>query len=539
MSKGHKNLETDKNTDYHFEYFMNNEKINEEAKEALNKSATKNLSVTKPQPSLHKTVSSIIEAELPTVSPESAEVSFQFNDKADSPPLKKSPYGKKIESLTKPKILTEKPKLLTEKPRLLTEKPKLNTEKPKVFTEKWKPSVVVPKQVETNEEKRARSREAYSNLQSLVEKYNVKLSKPFTVNDDPDEMEAEYKMHKDRRAKNNQVKFYKQILLNIVCGIEIVNDKYNPFEFKIKDWSKQIASDMDDYTEVLEELYEKYRDKGGKMAPEMRLLFMIIMSGVTFHLSQTLFGAGGLGETVTRNPNIISKIMGGLMKGNNAMFTDKPVTEAGNPPNNEAILDKIRKSQAKTTTELPMVDSHKIKLEKNLQEMQSKLEAMELNHQKELDALKKSPKNTSTVYNIPIGSTLRQSVPTNTIPIITPETIPNPIVAHPPVQFINDHLLAEPIDLERINTNLKLLTNPKVTTVVVQSPSKETFDTILDSLADSTVSEIDDFASSPARSITHPDIKKKTYSLKSPVSSKKISDSVSRLAKKTENIIKL
>ena len=33
------------------------------------------------------------------------------------------------------------------------------------------------------------------------------------------------------------------------------------FEFKLKDWSKTVAADMDDYTEVLEEIYEKYKDR--------------------------------------------------------------------------------------------------------------------------------------------------------------------------------------------------------------------------------------------------------------------------------------
>ncbi len=72
---------------------------------------------------------------------------------------------------------------------------------------------------------------------------------------------------------------------------------------------------MDDYTEVLEELYEKYKDRGGKMAPEIRLLFMIIMSGVTFHLIQTLFGSAGLGNTLQNNPNMLNKLLGSLMNG--------------------------------------------------------------------------------------------------------------------------------------------------------------------------------------------------------------------------------
>ena len=195
-----------------------------------------------------------------------------------------------------------------------------------------------------SDDQRTRAREAYSKLQDIVDKQQVKLSREFTVDDDPEEMEAEYAMHKERRNKANQVKFYKQILLNIVCGIEFLNDKYDPFEFKLKDWSKQIAADMDDYTEVIEELYEKYKDKGGKMAPEIRLLFMIIMSGVTYHLSQALFGAGGLGNTIKNNPNILNKLLGGLMKPNTNTNTNNGTnTERPSAPTDKNILDAVRR----------------------------------------------------------------------------------------------------------------------------------------------------------------------------------------------------
>ncbi len=63
----------------------------------------------------------------------------------------------------------------------------------------------IEKYNETPEERRARSRENYMKLQDLVERYNVKLTRYFSIDDDPDEMEAEYQLHKDRRHKNNQV----------------------------------------------------------------------------------------------------------------------------------------------------------------------------------------------------------------------------------------------------------------------------------------------------------------------------------------------
>lgn len=332
-----KKLVTDKNTDFLFDYFMNEEKFNEQLRGEWDEKIEKNLEKAR-EPKLNNhivtdrntvknRVSSDIPVELPSIS-QSGDRDVEFNDDITENSIRsddenftrddridenslglssaKSPYYQKINAIPNGAANnigmnnagTQNREFISERP-LLGDKLIGNLEK---FAE-------------TPEEKRARQRDAYSQLQDLVQKYNVKLTRHFNIDDEPDEMEEEVKMHKDRRHKSNQVKFYKQMLLNIVCGVEFINDKYNPFEFKMKDWSKQIAGDMDDYTEVLEEIYEKYRDKGGKMAPEIRLLFMIIMSGVTYHLSNTLFGSGGLDTTIQNNPNLLNKFLGGMMKG--------------------------------------------------------------------------------------------------------------------------------------------------------------------------------------------------------------------------------
>ena len=349
-----KKLVTDKHTDYLFDYFMHEGKFNEQMRPIWDEEMEKKIEGHR-QPNFDTRIStdkndkkislSSDSKELPSISNSSDSRDVDFNSASDSitdtsdqsSVRARSPYGQKInptnygpqsnyglQSNSRPnnQIAVAQP-LLGEK--LVND---------------------VEKYVETKEERRARARDAYSNLQDLVERYGVKLSRHFSIDDDPDEMEAEYTMHKERRNKTNQVKFYKQILLNIVCGAEFLNEKYNPFEFKLKDWSKQVAADMDDYTEVLEELYEKYKDRGGKMAPEIRLLFMIIMSGVTFHLSQALFGSGGLDKTLQNNPNILNKMLGGLMGGGGLKGLtggNQEPAEANAPNNNDDILAKIRK----------------------------------------------------------------------------------------------------------------------------------------------------------------------------------------------------
>ena len=41
-----------------------------------------------------------------------------------------------------------------------------------------------------------------------------------------------------------------------------LNDKYDPFNFKLSGWSEHMSVEVDSYDDVLEELYEKYMKSG-------------------------------------------------------------------------------------------------------------------------------------------------------------------------------------------------------------------------------------------------------------------------------------
>lgn len=359
-----KKFSTDKQTDYLFEYFINEDKFDEQLRgqwdEELEKKIGKKMDTqnfkldsrittekksSKKEDSISISSSSEKEVELPSHTIEESTNSEKPEAEFDEDETEESTSKSEASQSSTKSIYSQK---FEEKPnadRKASDRPLLGD---KLIEN-------VEKYVETAEERRARQREAYGLLQDLVERYHVKLSRPYTIDSDPDEMEAEYKMHKERRHKSNQVRFYKNVLINIVCGIEFLNDKYDPFSFKLRDWSKQVAADMDDYTEVLEELYEKYKDRGGKMAPEIRLLFMIIMSGVTYHLSQAMFGSSGIGEAVKNNPNILKNLLGGLMRGSG---NQEGEVAGALPPDNRALLSAIKKhnqskSETSSTAELP------------------------------------------------------------------------------------------------------------------------------------------------------------------------------------------
>ena len=347
---------TDKQTDYLFAYFINENKFNEQLRGEWDDEMEKKLANQIPkiiEPVPPRVTEKKNESESKTNHSGSHRSNVEFNSESSSSSdavSVKSPYSQKIEkTVAKPFVPI---KIATVK------EPVLNNYPPQVPA-----PVVMPKLMETPEERRARAREKHAQLEDIVEKHNVKLSKKYTIDDDPDDMEAEYEIHKERRNRNNQVKFYKQILLNIICGVEFVNDKYNPFDFKLTDWSKQIATDLDDYTEVLEEIYEKYKSKGGKLAPELRLLFMIIMSGITFHLSKILFGAEGLKNLTSKNPNILNSLLNGLMKGGTKADSEPVV------PTHKKLLETIREQKKKGQTETNPDATETLEHEKKLLEI--------------------------------------------------------------------------------------------------------------------------------------------------------------------------
>jgi hypothetical protein len=78
------------------------------------------------------------------------------------------------------------------------------------------------------------------------------------------------------------------MMMGVVTGLELMNNKFNPFDWQLDGWSESVHENVDDYDEVFEELYDKYKGKGN-MPPEARLLFMMVGSGFMFHMSNSFF----------------------------------------------------------------------------------------------------------------------------------------------------------------------------------------------------------------------------------------------------------
>lgn len=133
----------------------------------------------------------------------------------------------------------------------------------------------------------------------------VKLSQNYNLQSDYKMMRYEYELHKGIRAKHNAVQWMSSMMLNGAYGLEMLNESYNPFNFKLKGWAEQMNSNITNYYDVLGELYEKYNKPGKGMAPEFKLLLMLTGGALQFHFTQTYMGQS---ISLNKNPELTEQL---------------------------------------------------------------------------------------------------------------------------------------------------------------------------------------------------------------------------------------
>ena len=135
------------------------------------------------------------------------------------------------------------------------------------------------------------------------------LTKEYDFNSSIEEMDYEYTLLKSFVDKRNSVKIFKSGLLQTVSIIEFLNDKYDPFEFHLQGWGEHMSVEVDSYDDVFEDLYEKYKGSGKGMPPEVKLLLLLTASAGAFHFSKTQTSIPGLEQTLSKNPDLVSKLL--------------------------------------------------------------------------------------------------------------------------------------------------------------------------------------------------------------------------------------
>tara|TARA_A100001015_G_scaffold282183_1_gene346185 strand:- start:755 stop:2095 length:1341 start_codon:yes stop_codon:yes gene_type:complete len=184
------------------------------------------------------------------------------------------------------------------------------------------PTLNVPKKkVQTKEEQLREKFEILRKLEAL-EKKGIRLSKKYGMESSLDEMKGEYEMVKKDMEKKNSVKFQGKMLMACITGLEFLNNKFDPFDIKLDGWAEAINENIDEYDDVFSELHEKYASKA-KMAPEIKLLFMLGGSAAMLHMTNTMFKSSmpGMDDIMRQNPELMHQFTQAAV---NTMSNDNP-----------------------------------------------------------------------------------------------------------------------------------------------------------------------------------------------------------------------
>ena len=144
---------------------------------------------------------------------------------------------------------------------------------------------------------------------SEIKSKGYDLSKKYDFNSSIDEMEYEYELLKSFANKRNGIKLYRNIILNSTSAIEFLNDKYDPFDFKLSGWSEHMSVEVDSYDDVLEELYEKYKGKGSNMPAEVKLILLMVTSASAFHFTKSYAQNSVIETALKNNPGMIASML--------------------------------------------------------------------------------------------------------------------------------------------------------------------------------------------------------------------------------------
>jgi len=123
------------------------------------------------------------------------------------------------------------------------------------------------------------------------------------------DIKAEHDKLTDSRNLEASIRFQRNALMTFVTGVEMVNDKFGnrlPVKPRLKGWSESVHTNVEDFDEIFEELYDMYKDTA-KMHPMVRLVGTLGVSATMYHLTNSMAersGIPGMADLLNENPEL-------------------------------------------------------------------------------------------------------------------------------------------------------------------------------------------------------------------------------------------
>ncbi len=159
-----------------------------------------------------------------------------------------------------------------------------------------------------SKEETLREKLKYLRKLEALERKGAELTKKYTMESPLMEMQGEYEMIMEEKARQNSVKFQGNMMMAVINGIEFLNNRFDPFDVKLDGWGEQINENINDYDEIFGELHDKYKSKA-TMAPELKLLFQLGGSAMMVHMTNTMFKSAmpGMDDILRQNPDLMNQ----------------------------------------------------------------------------------------------------------------------------------------------------------------------------------------------------------------------------------------
>lgn len=186
-------------------------------------------------------------------------------------------------------------------------------------------------------EEEARQKQNYLTKLQRLENGGIKGMR-MSMSNSLEDIKSEYEKLTDSKNLEASIRFQRSALITFVNGVEMATDKFGhrlPIKPRLKGWAEAVHTNIEDYDEIFEELYDLYKDKA-KTHPFVRLVMMLGVSGAMYHITKTMAeqsGIPGMADLMRDNPDLQRQFakaaaarMGGLGNFVNA------ATEMGGPP---------------------------------------------------------------------------------------------------------------------------------------------------------------------------------------------------------------
>jgi hypothetical protein len=186
-------------------------------------------------------------------------------------------------------------------------------------------------------EEEARQKQGYLTKLQRLENGGIKGMR-MSMSNTLEDIKTEYEKLTDSKNLEASIRFQRSALITFINGVEMATDKFGhrlPVKPRLKGWAEAVHTNIEDYDEIFEELYDLYKDKA-KTHPFVRLVMMLGVSGAMYHITKTMAeqsGIPGMGELMRDNPDLQRQFakaaaarMGGLGNFVNA------AAEMGGPP---------------------------------------------------------------------------------------------------------------------------------------------------------------------------------------------------------------